>query len=457
MTDSHHDLSPEAWLPLFAAACDDVLNDADRHTLVALLRSNETARREYVAYRDLHAALLWRYREGSKPAELVTRAPHVSRRRALWLALAASFVMLVVWRTSQPDVQVDLAPLGVIAQLADGRVQSSIGSVSQGESLSATRYTLDGGIVGLRLTNGVALIVEGPADFALRSAMLVELRQGRATANVPPTAIGFTMTTPHGRIVDQGTEFGVAVDNGQVTDVEVFSGQVDVAATGSDPSSRMIRLNEGDARRLIAGRVEPTEAVEDRPAWTRNLLTTGEIRELGGPTPVVSIEPPQSLEPGQLADAERFFVLCERRDVILERDLPAARAPMKGRFAEVVQSTPISAGTKVDIFLIHYDPAAGVTLPRPTRHSLVRFRGQVLAALTTPAELAATDHWLGSPHTRYPDRSTTQLPASWFFRMQPLDVAKARLAGSFYFGGVGRRTDFVQVRVLVAAQETQAE
>ncbi|WP_338020133.1 FecR domain-containing protein [Rhodopirellula sp. P2] len=49
---------------------------------------------------------------------------------------------------------------------------------------------------------------------------------------------GFVVDTPNGRLIDQGTSFGVSVKSGGASVVEVFDGQVDieVAATGETRS-----------------------------------------------------------------------------------------------------------------------------------------------------------------------------------------------------------------------------
>lgn len=444
---------PNEWLPLFAAACDGTLEEADSNVLRTLLRTNDDARREYVAFFDMHAALLWRYREGTKASTVVAPRSTIPRRTAMLAALAASMAAIIGLQLIKKPVAPQRQTFAAVVQISDGLLQSESETFQAGQSIGLGHCTLDAGVLELRIVNGVKLIVEGPAAFDLRSDMLVELSQGRVAAEVPVGAIGFTVVTPQGRIVDQGTEFGVAVHDGGTTDVEVFSGRVDISATKSDPAAAVVSLVEGEARRLVDGRIESAVAMEDRPSWTRSVFTQGDYRELGGPTPVVPIEPPPSVEPGQVADAERFFVICERQGVVLDHDLAATRASMKGRFTEVVYSTVVPAGTKVDVFLIHYDASSGNALARPIRHSLVRFRGRVLAAVAEPAQLAATDAWLGAPATRYPNRDQSSPLPSWFFRMQELEVANARLAGSFYFGGVGRAGDFAQVRVFVAATE----
>ena len=57
---------------------------------------------------------------------------------------------------------------------------------------------------------------------------------GKLTARVPHTAAGFTVSTPAGKVVDLGTEFGVEVRPDRTMDVQVFVGAVKVSSAGVD-------------------------------------------------------------------------------------------------------------------------------------------------------------------------------------------------------------------------------
>ena len=75
--------------------------------------------------------------------------------------------------------------------------------------------------------------------------MLVQLDHGQATANVPEGSEGFTITSALVDVIDQGTQFGISVDNGRA-DVVVFDGKVDLQSkVGNDDG--LTRLTQGDS------------------------------------------------------------------------------------------------------------------------------------------------------------------------------------------------------------------
>jgi hypothetical protein len=94
----------------------------------------------------------------------------------------------------------------------------------------------------------VRMCVRGPAMLEIRSPMEVYSRFGVLSARVGKGGIGFAIETPNGRIVDLGTEFGVAVDEHGSTAVAVFSGAVDLTY-GSPENLREPSMT----RRLIQG------------------------------------------------------------------------------------------------------------------------------------------------------------------------------------------------------------
>jgi len=113
--------------------------------------------------------------------------------------------------------------------------------IEPGESLKFER-----GLVNLFLDNGAELLVEGPADVDFVSVKKVFARKGKLAARVSPTAIGFSIETPHANVIDRGTSFGMSVDERSRTDVVVYEGMVDLDVLGDNPHSRR-RLERGEA------------------------------------------------------------------------------------------------------------------------------------------------------------------------------------------------------------------
>ena len=80
----------------------------------------------------------------------------------------------------------------------------------------------------MQFRSGPTVHVVAPASVHIESPMLVHLDRGQATARVPVSSRGFAINTPEAKVVDQGTEFGVAARDDGKTDVIVFEGRVDV-------------------------------------------------------------------------------------------------------------------------------------------------------------------------------------------------------------------------------------
>jgi hypothetical protein len=102
---------------------------------------------------------------------------------------------------------------------------------------------LRAGWVNLFLPGGAELLIEGPADVEYISPQRVLARQGKLAARVGPGAVGFQIDTPHAKLIDRGTSFGVTVDGGSHTSVVVYEGTVDLALPGTDgrPPRRLAR------------------------------------------------------------------------------------------------------------------------------------------------------------------------------------------------------------------------
>jgi hypothetical protein len=96
----------------------------------------------------------------------------------------------------------------------------------------------DAGLVNLFLSNGVDVLIEGPADVTFVSLQEVFARQGKLSARVGPGAVGFRIETPHAKIIDRGTAFGMSVDGKSRTAVIVYEGVVDLDVVGGPAQSR---------------------------------------------------------------------------------------------------------------------------------------------------------------------------------------------------------------------------
>ncbi len=101
--------------------------------------------------------------------------------------------------------------------------------LGDGEALLQQKeYDLKSGVVDIEFYRGAKVTIKGPAKFNLESANGAYLRQGKLTANVPQKAIGFTIHTPSASYIDRGTSFTVEIHPSGASELQVYSGQVDI-------------------------------------------------------------------------------------------------------------------------------------------------------------------------------------------------------------------------------------
>ncbi len=124
-----------------------------------------------------------------------------------------------------------------------------------------------GGFLELTYPNGVRVMLQGATDFKVRDMNSGLLTSGRLVAHVPPEVRGFTVDYGTGRVIDLGTEFGLARHEGRI-DLSVFDGLVEMHLP--DGTSR--KLSEGDSLRYDeAAETVTTGLPGDAPEFVRKL------------------------------------------------------------------------------------------------------------------------------------------------------------------------------------------
>ena len=124
-----------------------------------------------------------------------------------------------------PRLNESLTPVGFASVIRnEGASWSS--PLEPGDRLESGVLRLTEGESWIRFDKGTDLHVVGPATLDLRQPDEVYLSQGEVRVAVPQPAIGFTVVTPVGRVVDLGTEFDVSVANSGQTETRVRTGKV---------------------------------------------------------------------------------------------------------------------------------------------------------------------------------------------------------------------------------------
>jgi ferric-dicitrate binding protein FerR (iron transport regulator) len=107
------------------------------------------------------------------------------------------------------------------------------GEVFPGRLANGSRLKLEAGLAEIHFRNGAELILEGPADLEIRGPGAGWLYSGKVAVHVPERAIGFTLDSPGGRVIDLGTSFGVEVGSDGATETQVFEGKVKIKPKGA--------------------------------------------------------------------------------------------------------------------------------------------------------------------------------------------------------------------------------
>ncbi len=145
----------------------------------------------------------------------------------------------------------------------------SLGKGPQGSQFEAGDYDLLTGIVHLRFASGAELVLNAPARWTVKDAMHAIVEHGKMRAIVPPSAKGFTISTPSAEYIDLGTEFGLDVDhNDGTSDLFVFDGQVNVADKATNEIVEEVL--EGTSTRYVAGIAKTAPGFDSKDFTTPN-------------------------------------------------------------------------------------------------------------------------------------------------------------------------------------------
>jgi hypothetical protein len=253
-----------------------LLDEAGVARLEQWLRADGDARRHFARYARLNTDLHLEMKAqvaGERALEALTPDAPPARSRSWRLALLAVAAALLAavgfgaWLGfGRPD-----APREEIAWLVNAQdcqwagQQAPAGDMRVGKVLQ-----LDRGLAEISFQSGVRVVLEGPASLELTSTNSARLLRGKLTAKVPEAARGFQITLPQGKVVDLGTEFGVAVDRNGASNVYVFAGKVEAYAGQAAPVS----LKEKQAARIDATgvAVKPGEPVAEAKQFVREIV-----------------------------------------------------------------------------------------------------------------------------------------------------------------------------------------
>jgi ferric-dicitrate binding protein FerR (iron transport regulator) len=285
---THYEM-PDDLKDLVDAYLGGTIDEARLQALENHLRADADARGQFVRYCHMHTDLHLEAR-AQQAGQRALRAidelqqrkssaatPRAQRAGRWWLAIAAAVLAaLGLWwwsgigRDGQGDGRDEIAWLTNAQDCQWADHQAPAGDMRPGKTLR-----LQHGLAEIRFQSGARVLLEGPAGLELLSSKSARLLHGKLTAKVPGTARGFQVTSPHGKIVDLGTEFGMSVAADGTTDVYVFTGRVDAYADAAPAAGAgSVSVLETQAARIDATGValQPADKAPDAGQFVRAIV-----------------------------------------------------------------------------------------------------------------------------------------------------------------------------------------
>jgi hypothetical protein len=265
-------------LDLLDALREQTITHDRQQRLHGLIAGDVKALRLYNEYMFLASALRWSHAVSTNsPQPHATKTPIVSLLGTLArgipggtftvgvlivLVVVAAFWGLALQLFNPRDQS--LAVVATIRDSVDVRWSSKMTSPIDHSAIEkGQRLDLTSGQIELQLTNGVQLVVDGPAQWTVYDPNQVSLQLGKLVAKVPSSATGFTIKTAHANIVDLGTEFSVLVDSNGAAEVLVLDGKVAIRPNEQDRQTKSF-----DEQLLTAGMARKIEATPSGIAVT---------------------------------------------------------------------------------------------------------------------------------------------------------------------------------------------
>jgi hypothetical protein len=189
-----------------------------------------------------------------KPARAARQINKFTLVTAITSLAALVFLMAYVY----------LNPAGrheTVAAITDS-VHAVWGDSHVGSDVRLTEQTgpleLKSGYIKIVYDYGTEVVLEGPTKFEVLGPEEMFVTRGQVYARAPSSAIGFTISTPHSKIIDLGTEFGVKVGDDGATDVHMIKGKASLIAGQKGYTKLNEIVHEG-----IAKQVDSQERMKD--------------------------------------------------------------------------------------------------------------------------------------------------------------------------------------------------
>ena len=306
-----------------------------------------------------------------------------------WIAASAVAALIAPIVFLQPQRDTDVRD--VIATVQHAR---NVKEISTGDTLRTGQVlTLVDGRVKINFQSGAKLALQAPAELRLLGPNSAELAHGVATVRVPGEIKGFVLATPHQRVTDLGTSFGVDVNSTGETSISVFEGEIELE----------------DHQRLISGQTialtGADKSAREIPFAINQFLNTWQmsfgVEELVGDVRVAT--PNERQAPGLALDSDSLLLFPEREDALLEHGY-VVDGMEPGTYSRPFRkhTVKLTEDIRVDSFLLQYNPGLddGVSMNQKFQGEL-HFDRPVVALILQKDMLDSSDAQLALPDTDF--------------------------------------------------------
>ncbi|MFM8496085.1 MAG: hypothetical protein ACKOEM_11270, partial [Planctomycetia bacterium] len=256
---------------LLSAVVDDTIREDQAAELVRLLASDADARRFYIRYLDMHAALAG---AASRPVSVPVRGWRVPWVAVVMSLMAASLVLvwLVVSGTQRGGFPEGEAAARVA--VADASLPSYVGTVASasddavlngeavvpGMRLTAGPYAIIAGGVTVQFDGGARVFLTGQAQFTLQSRRAMAIDRGTFVFQGDQTCEPIEIVTPRSVFRNIGTRYAAVIGD-QAEEVHVAEGAVRRTAAEGSQSEQHELIEAGTGRRYGAQTHAGAEAI----------------------------------------------------------------------------------------------------------------------------------------------------------------------------------------------------
>ena len=246
---------------LLSAVVDGTASQEQADELGRLLQSDSEARRFYVRYIDMHAALTG----GQMPR--VALRPRLASWGVIVVASLIAASLLVAWlvvppmsregvveRAGSPAIAdvagVKAAPAGYVATIASASADAVLddAAVVPGSRLTPGAYHLTAGGMTIRFDGGARILLEGNSRFAIDSRRTMKVHEGTFVFHGNRMCESIEIVTPQSVFKNIGTQYAAVIESKR-EEVHVAKGAVRRTTSAADDESRHELIEAGAGRR----------------------------------------------------------------------------------------------------------------------------------------------------------------------------------------------------------------